>query len=209
VTETGRDSDAIRLGNSSSPRRLRQILRTIHELVARAVADRLRTRSSLESARPGPARPGRSDGTGPRPGASQPAALRPAANVGWFLGRVEAGFESSWGERVALTWRFWTKYESIWAQWRTTSSAPDPYPLLRPQGSAIVGFAVRSGVTLLFMGRAAILGNDVFIAQPPCPACRRGATPGPDGGARRPAIGGWGIGVGWTDWSDELLVLGR
>ena len=40
---------------------------------------------------------------------------------------------------------------------------------------------------------------------PSRPICRRGATPGPDGGAQRPAEGG-GLGAcGWTDWSGRIL----
>jgi hypothetical protein len=159
VTETGRDSDAIRLGNSSSPRRLRQILRTIHDLVAQAVADRLRTRSSSGSARPGPARPGRSDGTGSRPGASQPAALRPAANVGWFLGRVEAGFESSWGEEVTWTWRFWTKYESIWARVEDNLVRSRPIPTPPTAGVCNSGFCSQERGCVTLLGSRCNLGQ--------------------------------------------------
>ena len=160
-TNTRRVRQRDEYGNSSSPRRLRQILRTIHGLVAQAVAHRLRTRSSSWSARPGPARPGRSDGTGSRPGASQPAALRPAANVGWFLGRVEAGFESSesWGEEVTWTWRFWTKYESIWARVEDNLVRSRPIPTPPTAGVCNSGFCSQERGCVTLLGSRCNLGQ--------------------------------------------------
>ena len=60
---------------------------------------------------------------------------------------------------------------------------PDPYPLLRPQGSAIVGYTVRSGVVIWFGSEGGWVGlRQLYcVVKLPHPSCRRGATPGPDG----------------------------
>ena len=65
----------------------------------------------------------------------------------------------------------------------------DPYPLLRP-GVCIVGFAVKRGVASTRVTRRCWAGRSLLIQSRP-PILPPGLTPGPDGGACRPAE--WGV----------------